>query len=286
MAMRVPVPNGSITEFTVNLEADVTAGDVNAAFETAAEGELEGVLGVTNDDIVSSDVLQQPYSTLVDLENTNVVGDMTKVLTWYDNEYGFSSRMLDVAQHVHEYQVSLSGLDFSSLFVAFCHGSGRVARAVERPNIGEGARQHCARDEERNGVSTAIGWGGAWLCCGWAEGARRSPSETKQGPQRGEDRSESEPSNALGAFGLFASTENRKPPVAGGRPVRCAPRLRLRCLLHRSSSSDRPLSSPPEPHSTTTPSPTDSFGRTLPHSSLASASSRHGGRDSARRTFV
>jgi len=74
----------------------VTAGDVNAAFETAAEGELEGVLGVTNDDIVSSD-LQQPYSTLVDLENTNVVGDMTKVLTWYDNEYGFSSRMLDVA---------------------------------------------------------------------------------------------------------------------------------------------------------------------------------------------
>ncbi len=103
MAMRVPVPNGSITEFVVSLESDVTAGDVNAAFEDAAQGEMEGVLGVSNDEIVSSDVLQQPYSTLVDLPNTNVVGDLTKVLTWYDNEYGFSSRMLDVAQYVHEH---------------------------------------------------------------------------------------------------------------------------------------------------------------------------------------
>jgi glyceraldehyde 3-phosphate dehydrogenase len=100
MAMRVPVPNGSITELVVDLEADVTAGDVNAAFEAAAEGELEGVLGVTNDEIVSSDVLQQPYSTMVDLGNTNVVGGMTKVLTWYDNEYGFANRMLDVAEFV------------------------------------------------------------------------------------------------------------------------------------------------------------------------------------------
>ncbi|WP_225332967.1 type I glyceraldehyde-3-phosphate dehydrogenase [Halomicrobium urmianum] len=102
MAMRVPVPDGSITELVVELEEDVTEGDVNAAFEEAAAGELEGVLGVTDDEIVSRDVLGQPYSTLVDLENTNVVGGLTKVLTWYDNEYGFANRMLDVGEYVAE----------------------------------------------------------------------------------------------------------------------------------------------------------------------------------------
>ncbi|PSQ06900.1 type I glyceraldehyde-3-phosphate dehydrogenase [Halobacteriales archaeon QS_5_68_33] len=102
MAIRVPVPNGSITEFVADLEADVTEGDVNAAFREAAAGELEGVLGVTDDEVVSSDVLGVPYSTYVDLQSTNVVGGLTKVLTWYDNEFGFSSRMLDVADHITE----------------------------------------------------------------------------------------------------------------------------------------------------------------------------------------
>jgi len=102
MAMRVPVPTGSITELVVDLEADVTEGDVNAAFRDAAEGEMEGVLGVSTDEIVSSDVVGQPYSTLVDLPNTNIVNGLTKVLTWYDNEFGFANRMLDVAQHVHD----------------------------------------------------------------------------------------------------------------------------------------------------------------------------------------
>ncbi|PSP52616.1 type I glyceraldehyde-3-phosphate dehydrogenase [Halobacteriales archaeon QH_3_68_24] len=102
MAIRVPVPNGSITEFVADLEADVTEGDVNAAFREAAAGELKGVLGVTDDEVVSSDVLGVPYSTYVDLQSTNVVGDLTKVLTWYDNEFGFSSRMLDVADHITE----------------------------------------------------------------------------------------------------------------------------------------------------------------------------------------
>ena len=102
MAIRVPVPNGSITEFVADLEADVTEGDVNAAFREAAAGELEGVLGVTDDEVVSSDVLGVPYSTYVDLQSTNIVGDLTKVLTWYDNEFGFSSRMLDVADHITE----------------------------------------------------------------------------------------------------------------------------------------------------------------------------------------
>ncbi|GCF13991.1 glyceraldehyde-3-phosphate dehydrogenase [Haloarcula mannanilytica] len=102
MAIRVPVPNGSITEFVVDLDEDVTESDVNAAFEAAANGELEGVLGVTNDELVSSDILGDPYSTQVDLASTNVVNGQTKILTWYDNEYGFSNRMLDVAEYITE----------------------------------------------------------------------------------------------------------------------------------------------------------------------------------------
>jgi glyceraldehyde 3-phosphate dehydrogenase len=102
MAIRVPVPNGSITEFVVDLDEEVTESDVNAAFEEAAAGELEGVLGVTSDDVVSADILGDPYSTQVDLASTNVVNGQTKILTWYDNEYGFSSRMLDVAEYITE----------------------------------------------------------------------------------------------------------------------------------------------------------------------------------------
>jgi len=103
MAMRVPVPNGSITEFVATFEAEVTEADINAAFREAAEGELEGVLGVTNDEVVSTDIQGTPYSSYVDLQSTNVVGSMAKVLTWYDNEFGFSNRMLDVAEYVTEY---------------------------------------------------------------------------------------------------------------------------------------------------------------------------------------
>jgi len=103
MAVRVPVPNGSITEFVTDLDAEVTEGDVNSAFREAASGDLEGVLGVTEDEVVSSDILGTPYSSQVDLQSTTVVNGLTKVLTWYDNEYGFSNRMLDVAEYVTEY---------------------------------------------------------------------------------------------------------------------------------------------------------------------------------------
>ncbi|QPV62043.1 type I glyceraldehyde-3-phosphate dehydrogenase [Halosimplex litoreum] len=103
MAIRVPVPNGSITEFVVDLDADVTEADVNDAFREAAAGELEGVLGVTDDEVVSTDIQGTPYSSQVDLQSTNVVNGMTKILTWYDNEYGFSNRMLDVAEFVTDY---------------------------------------------------------------------------------------------------------------------------------------------------------------------------------------
>jgi len=102
MAIRVPVPNGSITELVVDLEDDVTEEDINAAFKDAAAGDMEGVLGVTSEDVVSSDILGDPYSTQVDLGSTNIVNGLTKILTWYDNEYGFSNRMLDVAQYITE----------------------------------------------------------------------------------------------------------------------------------------------------------------------------------------
>jgi len=102
MAIRVPVPNGSITELVVDLEADVTEEDVNAAFKDAASGEMEGALGVTTEQVVSSDILGDPYSSQIDLGQTNVVNGLTKILTWYDNEYGFSCRMLDVAEYITE----------------------------------------------------------------------------------------------------------------------------------------------------------------------------------------
>ncbi|WP_122090510.1 type I glyceraldehyde-3-phosphate dehydrogenase [Halalkalicoccus subterraneus] len=101
MAMRVPVPNGSITDLTVDLEADVGAEEVNEAFRNAADGDLAGVLGYTDDEIVSRDILGLPFSSYVDLDSTlSVEGGQVKVLTWYDNEFGFASRMLDLAKYV------------------------------------------------------------------------------------------------------------------------------------------------------------------------------------------
>jgi glyceraldehyde 3-phosphate dehydrogenase len=101
MAMRVPVPNGSITDFVVDLEADVGREEVNEAFREAADGDLAGVLGYTDDEVVSRDILGLPFSSYVDLDSTmSVEGGQVKVLTWYDNEYGFASRMCDLAQYV------------------------------------------------------------------------------------------------------------------------------------------------------------------------------------------
>ncbi|MFA1610233.1 type I glyceraldehyde-3-phosphate dehydrogenase [Halobellus rubicundus] len=103
MAIRVPVPNGSITELVVDLDAAPTVEEINDAFRDAADsGPLAGVLGYTDDEVVSSDILGLPFSSTVDLKSTNEVngGGLYKILTWYDNEYGFSNRMLDVAHYV------------------------------------------------------------------------------------------------------------------------------------------------------------------------------------------
>jgi glyceraldehyde 3-phosphate dehydrogenase len=101
MAMRVPTPAGSITDLTVDLEADVDREQVHDAFQEAAHGDLEGALGVTDDQIVSRDIVGESRSSLIDARSTqHIENGLTKVLAWYDNEYGFACRMLDVADHI------------------------------------------------------------------------------------------------------------------------------------------------------------------------------------------
>ncbi|RQG95500.1 type I glyceraldehyde-3-phosphate dehydrogenase [Natrarchaeobius chitinivorans] len=101
MAMRVPVPNGSITDLTVALEADVTKADLEDAVRNAADGDLAGVLGYTDEEIVSRDIVGLPFASYVDLAGSMVLEDgLVKVLAWYDNEYGFSAQMISLATHV------------------------------------------------------------------------------------------------------------------------------------------------------------------------------------------
>lgn len=103
MALRVPIPNGSITDFTVKLDTDVTKEDINAAMKHAAENELKGILQYTEEPIVSSDIIGNPHSSILDGPLTNVVGgkgNFAKVLAWYDNEWGFSCRMVDLMKYI------------------------------------------------------------------------------------------------------------------------------------------------------------------------------------------
>jgi glyceraldehyde 3-phosphate dehydrogenase len=97
MAMRVPVPDGSVTDLVVDLERDVTKDEVNAAFRAAAEGPLKGYLYYTEDAIVSSDIVGSPASCTFDSLLTMTFGNQVKVIGWYDNEWGYSSRLVDVA---------------------------------------------------------------------------------------------------------------------------------------------------------------------------------------------
>ncbi|ELY60674.1 type I glyceraldehyde-3-phosphate dehydrogenase [Natronolimnohabitans innermongolicus] len=101
MAMRVPVPNGSVTDITVNIEEDIEREEVIDAIQAAADDRLAGVLGYTNDEIVSRDIVGLPFASYVDLESLMVAAkDTVKVLAWYDNEYGFSNQMIKLAKHV------------------------------------------------------------------------------------------------------------------------------------------------------------------------------------------
>ncbi len=98
MAIRVPIPDGALVDGVFTLEKDVTIEEVNDAFRKAAEGEMKGILGYTEDEIVSSDIINCSYSSYIDGQSTMVVsGNMVKVISWYDNEWGYSSRVLELA---------------------------------------------------------------------------------------------------------------------------------------------------------------------------------------------
>ena len=101
MALRVPVPDGAITEVVALLNKDVTKEALNATFKKAAENELQGILEFTTEEIVSSDIINNRHSCIVDGLSTAVVGNkMVKVMAWYDNEYGYSQRILEVADYI------------------------------------------------------------------------------------------------------------------------------------------------------------------------------------------
>lgn len=101
LAIRVPTPNVSIVDVVVNVEkSGVTGSDVNAALKAAAEGELKGILGYSDLPLVSTDFNGNTLSSIVDADTTYVVDNMVKVLSWYDNESGYSNRMVDLAAMV------------------------------------------------------------------------------------------------------------------------------------------------------------------------------------------
>lgn len=94
--MRVPVPDGSLTDMTFNMENELTVEEINAAFKKAAENELKGILEYCEDPIVSVDVIGSPYSATFDSQLTSTIGKMIKVMSWYDNEAGYSNRLVDL----------------------------------------------------------------------------------------------------------------------------------------------------------------------------------------------
>ena len=95
-ALRVPVPTGSITDLTVVAERPVTVEAIKAAYKAAAEGPLKGILMYTEDEIVSSDIVTDPHSSIFDAGLLRVIGDQVKLSAWYDNEWGYSNRMVDL----------------------------------------------------------------------------------------------------------------------------------------------------------------------------------------------
>ena len=100
-AVRAPVPTGSVVDLTFEAERETTPDEINAALREAAEGPLKGILEYTEDPIVSSDIVKNPHSSIVDGPLTAVIdGTLVKVVSWYDNEWGYSNRLVDVVQRV------------------------------------------------------------------------------------------------------------------------------------------------------------------------------------------
>ncbi len=100
MAMRVPTPDGSITDFVAIVNKETSVEEVNEAFKKAAEGELKGIMEYTEDPIVSADIVGNSHSNIFDSLSTMVKGDMVKVVGWYDNEFGYSCRVVDLIMKI------------------------------------------------------------------------------------------------------------------------------------------------------------------------------------------
>ncbi|MBM3656644.1 MAG: type I glyceraldehyde-3-phosphate dehydrogenase [Actinobacteria bacterium] len=99
-SLRVPIPTGSITDFVANLGKPATTEEINAAFKAAASGPMKGVLEYCTDPIVSSDIVGNPHSCVYDADLTMSMGSLVKVLGWYDNEWGYSNRLVDLTSHI------------------------------------------------------------------------------------------------------------------------------------------------------------------------------------------
>lgn len=100
IAMRVPLNDGSLTDFTLKVKREVTAEEVNAALKAAADGPLKGILEYTEDPIVSIDIVGNPHSCIFDSQLTSVSGNLVKVVGWYDNEAGYSNRVADLIERL------------------------------------------------------------------------------------------------------------------------------------------------------------------------------------------
>ncbi len=101
-ALRVPVPTGSVTDLSFVASKEVSVEAVNAAIKAAAEGDLKGILEYTEDPIVSTDIVGDPASSIFDSQLTKVIGNEVKVVSWYDNEWGYSNRLVDLTVYVGE----------------------------------------------------------------------------------------------------------------------------------------------------------------------------------------
>jgi len=99
-ALRVPIPTGSVTDLTVELKKPGSAGEINAALKAAAEGKLKGILKYYDAPIVSSDIVTDPHSSIFDSGLTKVIDNQAKVVSWYDNEWGYSNRLVDLVAMV------------------------------------------------------------------------------------------------------------------------------------------------------------------------------------------
>jgi glyceraldehyde 3-phosphate dehydrogenase len=98
VAVRVPTPTGSLSDVTAILKREASAEEINGALKEAAEGRLKGVVEYSTDPLVSKDIVGNPHSAIVDSQMTKALGKMAKVFVWYDNEWGFSERMVDVLE--------------------------------------------------------------------------------------------------------------------------------------------------------------------------------------------